>query len=93
MVTWSAATQCRYTGHTFAKFVVTFVIGVVTGCFAVALGKCNGILIDSKLEFIQTQMDNYEGNTPLAAFVGFLWFWLFGAIMVAIATSMVSGIC
>ena len=30
----------RYTGHTLAKFIVTFFIGVITGCFAVALSKC-----------------------------------------------------
>ena len=47
--------------------------------------------MESKLEFIQTQMDAYEesGNTAMAAFVGLLWFVLFGGIMVAIATSMV----
>ena len=53
--------------------------------------------MESKLEFIQSQMDAYqqqggeagEGNTALASFVGLLWFVLFGGIMVSIATSMV----
>lgn len=47
--------------------------------------------MESKLEFIQTQMEKYEesGNTALAAFIGLLWFTLFGGIMVSIATSMV----
>ena len=85
----------RYTGHTLAKFIITFAIGVITGCFAVALSKCVGIIMESKLEFIQGAMEAYEEteteaqNTPMAAFVGLLWFVLFGGIMVSIATSMV----
>lgn len=45
----------------------------------------------AKLNFIQDQMDAQAatGNYAKAALYGFLWFWLFGGIMVTIATSMV----
>jgi hypothetical protein len=72
-----------------AKFLVTFAVGVITGCFAVALSKCVSILVSSKLLFIQNQMNLYEEEPAMAAFIGLLWFVLFGGIMVSIATSMV----
>ena len=108
---WHAAHGVhRYTGHTLAKFIVTFVIGVVTGCFAVALGKCVAFLVESKLDFIQAQMDKQmpppevliledgsvevgesSGNKSLAVLYAGLWYWLFGSVLAALATSMVSG--
>mmetsp|Transcript_19521 Transcript_19521/g.42325 ORF Transcript_19521/g.42325 Transcript_19521/m.42325 type:complete len:908 (+) Transcript_19521:79-2802(+) len=82
-----------YTGHTLAKFLVTFAIGVITGLFAVALGAAVQLITHKKLAFIQNRMDEYieeDGDgKPLSIFIGFLWYWLFGGLMVSLATSMV----
>jgi chloride channel 7 len=71
--------------------MVTFAIGVITGCLATSLSYCVSILSSAKLDFIQEQMDVQAatGNYAKAVLYGFLWFWLFGGIMVTIATSMV----
>lgn len=94
-----------YTGHTLAKFIVTFVIGVITGCFAVGMSKCVLFLIEKKLHFIQDAMDaqiqsevaeGHDMEPPttgkeyyLAVLYGGLWYWLFGSILGTLATSMV----
>lgn len=82
-------TACRYTGHTFAKFIVTFVIGVTTGCIAVALSQCVTLLVDRKLDWIQEVLDEYKEQPYMATLYAFLWWWLFGGVLGALATSMV----
>jgi hypothetical protein len=81
----------RYTGHTLAKFIVTFVIGVLTGCIAVALSKCVTFLVHHKLAFIQESLDSNEEKPALATFIAFCWWWLMGGVLGALATSMVRG--
>ncbi len=78
----------RYTGHTLAKFMVTFVTGVITGFFAVAMSKSVAALIEQKNEFIQTRLLDNDA-TPMSIFLGFISYWVFGSVLVSIGTSLV----
>ncbi len=66
---------------------MTFVTGVVTGCFAVAMSKSVELLTESKLVFVQNVLSSSESDFSI--FIAFIWWWFFGSIMVAIATGMV----
>lgn len=87
----------RYTGHTLAKYVVTIAIGILTGLFYVALSKSVGALIGWKLGILQTTLtgeegEEYEGGTSFGRIVAaFFKYWLFGGVLVTIATAMVGG--
>eukprot|EP00197_Chlamydomonas_leiostraca_P009699 CAMPEP_0202866324 /NCGR_PEP_ID=MMETSP1391-20130828/7318_1 /ASSEMBLY_ACC=CAM_ASM_000867 /TAXON_ID=1034604 /ORGANISM="Chlamydomonas leiostraca, Strain SAG 11-49" /LENGTH=886 /DNA_ID=CAMNT_0049546257 /DNA_START=42 /DNA_END=2702 /DNA_ORIENTATION=+ len=86
-----------YTGHTLAKFIVTCVTGVICGCVLVALTSLVAVLMEWKLDFIQNTLvaehgnfgERFEGNTFGRICVAFLKFWLFGSVLVSIATAMV----
>eukprot|EP00798_Chlamydomonas_sp_ICE-L_P001152 gene1152-3717_t len=70
-----------YTGHTLAKFVVTFATGIITGLFAVALTKSTTFLIDWKNGAIQELLlgGNVDNQSVL---LGFLMYSTYGGVMV-----------
>ena len=96
--------------------MVTFITGVLTGFFAVAMSKSVSLLISWKLNFIQntimpTPLCSKVGDVPAPLYmngtampeeacvdscghcilIGFLFFCLYGSVLVTIATSMVRG--
>lgn len=78
----------RYTGHTLAKFVVTFLTGILTGFFAVAMTSLTGLIIEYKLQVVELTMDQ-EGSMGKRLVTAFFWFWLFGSALVSVAVAMV----
>ncbi|MEW5297643.1 MAG: hypothetical protein WDW36_000839 [Sanguina aurantia] len=77
-----------YTGHTLAKFVVTFLTGILTGFFAVAMTSLTGLIIEYKLQVVELTMDQ-EGSMGKRLVTAFFWFWLFGSALVSVAVAMV----
>lgn len=83
-----------YSGHTFAKFVVTLVAGVMAGCFAVALSKAVARLTEIRLHLIQSTIDGPDPEDPMRnlsrnTFVAFLYNCMYSSALVTLATSMV----
>lgn len=66
--------------------MITLFTGIITGFFAVGLTKSVGVLSEYKMEMVNETLEK-EGGINI--FLAFLKFWIFGSILVSIATGMV----
>jgi chloride channel 7 len=78
--------MCRYTGHTLAKFIITIATGIITGTFAVLLGKFVGFMMEWKNEFIQHIL---EGEGSHRIWIAFLWHVAYSCFLVIFAVALV----
>jgi hypothetical protein len=77
-----------YTGHTFAKFLITITSGLLTGVFAVALSQLVHHSFEWKNEYVQSILDEPgEGRIWIA----FLWHCAYSCLLVSFAVALVSG--
>jgi hypothetical protein len=77
-----------YTGHTFAKFIITIATGLLTGVFAVGLSKIVGAAFDWKNEYIQSVLD---GPGTGRIWIAFLWHCAYSCCLVSFAVALVRG--
>ncbi|KIZ04574.1 Chloride channel protein CLC-a [Monoraphidium neglectum] len=75
-----------YTGHTFAKFLITITSGLLTGVFAVALSQLVHHSFEWKNEYVQSILDEPgEGRIWIA----FLWHCAYSCLLVSFAVALV----
>lgn len=77
-----------YTGHTFAKFLITITSGLLTGVFAVGLSTIVHHAFEWKNEYIQSLID---APGQARVFVAFLWHCAYSCCLVSFAVALVSG--
>lgn len=77
----------RYTGHTFAKFVITILTGIITGMFAVGLSTSTHYLLTWKNEVIQGVLD-MPGEHRV--WVAFIWHCVYSCTLVSCGVALVS---
>ncbi|GBF97646.1 H(+) Cl(-) exchange transporter [Raphidocelis subcapitata] len=75
-----------YTGHTFAKFIITIATGMLTGVFAVGLSKIVGAAFEWKNEYIQSILDAPGGGR---IWIAFLWHCAYSCCLVSFAVALV----
>ena len=75
-----------YTGHTFAKFIITIFTGLLTGAFAVALSKSVGALFEWKNARVQALLDAPGEGRVWAAFA---WHVAYSCGLVSFAVTLV----
>ena len=79
-----------YTGHTFAKFLITIVSGLLTGIFAVGLSKVVHIMFDWKNGYIQSLLDEPGGAGRV--WIAFLWHCAYSCCLVSFGVALVRSV-